>query len=586
MLEAIPIEILAPNDILIWDGTCGTGTILMAALERLRHVVEHTTTEKMGKYLASVIRGNDRQGLQVDSTRLALDYTLGRLQGESWQITSYDITQIKPDKLLGNRRPTVIVSNPPFEGLKKQGEYAARVLNAYLDLLEPGSLISVIIPRSLRGAAGTKEKTLRARLHEALEIFEVIELPVNAFPGAEVEADILAGRVRYAHQKHFGVLAWRTFASDTQEKSNGIQVIGNDDVWRTSDHGLRSPLLAKLESQLASNPFLSTYLGPTKPKFKRRYIQGITPGKAAREGGDILDAPEPATAPYLEGREDMAPFFVRWELNKKWIRYHSPLIQWPRSQHEWLFKSDKLLLSRHKTVGYSWTIRAAVDREGIYPSDQFIVLSPTPDCPFSLEQLSGLYNSALINLWLRESHGGLILLQDRIVSIPLPDWQRNEEPLKRIETISHALSILMKAVATKAAFRTTSLSFEKILQGLNGKINGEYDEFISGASDLASMQRLAAMLFRELDRQVFKAYRLPYELTNGIASYFLHAKDKRPGFGEWSESVVYKPLREEADTPPIFTENDNRRIQHLLEKQSAALLSQEEERELEKLVSF
>jgi hypothetical protein len=586
MLQAIPIEILDPNEMLIWDGTCGTGTILTSALERLRQTVDQNKRRKSEDYLVSAIRGNDLQGLQVDSTRLALDYTLGSLQGRRWQITSHDITQVKPDKLVGSIRPTVIVSNPPFEGLKKQGEYAARVLNVYLDLLNPGSLISVIIPRNLRGAAGSKEKELRSRLRKTLEIFEVIELPVDAFPGAEVEADIIAGRVHYSHQRHFGVLTWRAFASDTREKSNGIQIIANEEAWRTSDHGLRSPLLAKLESHLASNPCLSTYLGPTKPKSKRRYIQGITPGKAAREAGDILDVPDSGASPYLEGRTDMVPFFVPWELNKKWIRYHSHRIQWPRRQHEWLFKSNKLFVSRHKTVGYSWAIRAAVDRERVYPSDQFIVLSPTPECPFSLEQLAGLYNSTLINFWLRESHGGLTLLQDRIASIPLPDWQQNDEPLEWIETISHALPIIMKAIATQADFRTASLSVGETLRGLNGKINNEYDEFISGASNLAGMQRLAAILFRELDRQVFKAYRLPYELTNGIASYFLHAQDSRPGFEEWSGPVVYEPLPEEAGTPPVFTDNDNQRMQYLREKQSAVSLSQEEEHELEKLINL
>jgi hypothetical protein len=127
---------------------------------------------------------------------------------------------------------------------------------------------------------------------------------------------------------------------------------------------------------------------------------------------------------------------------------------------------------------------------------------------------------------------------------------------------------------------------EDVLRGLNGKIYNKYKAFVSDTSDLVSMQRLAAMFFRELDWQVFMAYRLPYELTNGIASYFLNAKSKRPGFEEWSEPVVYRPLQKEAGARLEFTENDNRRMQYLLKKQSIVSLSPEEEHELEKLLSL
>jgi hypothetical protein len=586
MLQAIPIEVLEPENVLIWDGTCGTGTILTAALERFQQMIDPDKKQLLEDRLVSAIRGNDLQGLQVDSTRLALDHTLGKLQGQRWQITSLNITEMNPDEFAGIHQPTAIVSNPPFEGVKKQGEYAARVLNVYLDLLEPGALISVIIPRSLRSTAGSNEKALRARLHEKLEIFEVIELPVDAFPGAQVEADIVAGRIHYKHQRHFGVLTWRSLQSNGQRQSEEAQIIANSEVWRSYDHGLRSPLLAKLESKLAPNHRLSKYLGLAKPLSGKRFTQGIIPGKGARDAGDILDTKGPGAVRYIEGRTGMAPFYIPWDLNKKWLRYSSPRLHRKRPEHEWLFKSDKLFVSRHKTVGHSWAIRAAVDREGSYPSDQFIVLSPNVDCPFSLEQLAGLYNSSLINYWLRESHGGLTLRQERIIAIPLPDWQHNKKPLKQIEVISQALAMIMKAVATHTDSRGVLTSMDDLLPGLDSNINGEYRKIAAGDPNSIDLKKFASFLIRELDREVYKAYNLSYELANGIASYFLNSKSKRPGFEQWPESVVYQPLPEKMETQVTATETENRRMQHLLEKQYEASLSRKEEGELNKLIEL
>jgi hypothetical protein len=127
-------------------------------------------------------------------------------------------------------------------------------------------------------------------------------------------------------------------------------------------------LALHLRDAFASLPRLESHVPET------RRTQGIIPGKLGEP--DVLDAPEDDAEPYLAGWEDMAPFFLPWQLHARWIRYSSRRLWRARRDYEWLFRSTKVLVTRQTTWDRLWRVRAAVDHGGLFPSHAFIAIAP------------------------------------------------------------------------------------------------------------------------------------------------------------------------------------------------------------------
>ena len=133
MLKTLPIETIPNEQRLVWDGTCGTGSLLVASLERFRTAGLAGNEGEFRLHAPQLLAGNDQQLLPSELTRLALDLTLS--EPAKWQVTATPVEQIDA-KAIG-RRPSVIVGNLPFEGGGRREERAISILNHYLQLLCP-----------------------------------------------------------------------------------------------------------------------------------------------------------------------------------------------------------------------------------------------------------------------------------------------------------------------------------------------------------------------------------------------------------------------------------------------------------------
>ena len=105
MAQAIPIEGLNEDEPVVWDGTCGTGTLLVAALDRLRHL--NGDDEVSRQRIAAMISGNDREPLLADLARINLEIAAGDIDGQPWDICNHDV--LEPDANIFPKNPNVIL---------------------------------------------------------------------------------------------------------------------------------------------------------------------------------------------------------------------------------------------------------------------------------------------------------------------------------------------------------------------------------------------------------------------------------------------------------------------------------------------
>jgi len=412
MLEGLPIELLRPKPPVVFDGTCGSGTFLVAAKERLLGIDPTLSVDD----LINSIRGNDIDPSLTDISRIALDLTTGAALGDRWLMTNLDMSGATPPQ--DPARPNVIIGNPPFQAAGKGADLALRIALAYVALLERDGLLGLVLPKSAMNAVGWRP------LREALRggnLIEVWDLPSGAFPGVSAETSVVLVEFGSQAPKRRPAV-WRTL--DQTRTRELIELVAPSSL--TPSGPIEPDLAAKIRGVTAANPRLASTL------LNSQSGQGITPGRKANEAGVVTREPRMGSVPYLAGRRGMRPFFMPWALHPAWIDLGSPLIHRPRPDHAALLKSPKVLVARHAFWGSRWPVIAAVDELGIYPSDQFLAFAPSP--PMSLRLLAGLLNSSFVNCLLSLTSPGYSLRLAEFLAIPLPN-DVSGTAARRIEAI-------------------------------------------------------------------------------------------------------------------------------------------------------
>ncbi len=536
MLETIPIEAIPEDNRLIWDGTCGTGTLLVVSMERLRQL-DHKAFKDPGRLRSSLI-GNDREPLLADLTRIALDTALGKLEVPNWEIHDRDVLEFTPNSF--DQRPSIIVGNPPFEARGPRADLAVRVIDKYIEILQPGGMLAVVLPRTVLGATGRRATELREKLIHNFELFELWELPQGFAPNVSSEAAIICGRKRYPHELQRSAVVWRLFEPHRRTPPL-TDVVSSPDVWLQSKHkAIESPLMLRLRARFKGFWHLSNIVS------RKRVTEGINPGKAGSD--DILVEEERGSRPYLTGRTGMTPFYIPWHERPRWIRYSSPRLQTPRRQYETLFQKRKVLVTRRATGGSPWAVQAAVDEIGLYPGGDFISISPEPS--MSCELIAGLFNSALINCWLRLANPSRDIRVSECTLIPMPKvWPEGAE--QRIETLARELCILQYEVTTR--------------RGAAGH----------------TMHKLEEMTL-DLDEAVYDAYGVPEELRAEVSAYLSRQGKPRPGF---DSPLVKEREIKLPEALEVFTVEHSQKMRMLLEARRQRELTKEELAELDNLIA-
>ena len=524
MMKSLPVETIPSASRRIWDGTCGTGSLLVAGLERLRTAERPADEAEFRMPASRMVGGNDQQSVLTEATRVALDLDFGKPL--EWDLTSMDVKRVDFDNL--SIKPTIVVGNPPFEAHSGKLERAVAILSHYLEQLPTGGLISIIVPKTLLSGGLTGGRGLREDMLDKLEILEIWDLARGTFSGANSDAAVISGRRPGAISAQDRPVLWRFM--DDKSHTPLLDMAETQLHWqRDSERAIVPPLLQRLKRALATG---GSHVPLRRFVPERRRTVGITLGTKARDAGHISSRQEGRRKPYLMGRQEMLPFRLPPREGLEWLRYSS-LLERPRLRHESLFCRQKLFVSRHETRGMAWPLRAAVDYDGIFPSDQFYVLDPEP--PYTLDILAAIFNSSFANCWLRLANPGFTIRLGECMDVPVPA-DPDRSVLEELDRLAGWLGKGRNSLSESAIYR--------------------------------------------VDRLVYDLYGLSKPLRAQIAAYFRWKGDKRPGFND----VTVEGTDVEWPKPDsVYGRRHAKRLEELGEHQDS-LQSEDAEQEVEELL--
>jgi hypothetical protein len=194
LLSRMPIEELPPDNRILADPTCGSGSLLVAGYERLAEATYLSVPrETRHQHLVNSIFGNDNDPVAGDIAKMTL-MLFHPPHKNNWKITEEDAESDQFVKKWMNKikvRPTIIVANPPFGGeggsknhpkkprIRNQRDRSALILENCLDALGEGGLLGIILTETV--LSQKLVKPLRDRLIKECQILEQWDVPIGWF---------------------------------------------------------------------------------------------------------------------------------------------------------------------------------------------------------------------------------------------------------------------------------------------------------------------------------------------------------------------------------------------------------------------
>ncbi|MBN1840967.1 MAG: SAM-dependent DNA methyltransferase [Deltaproteobacteria bacterium] len=194
LLRRMPIEELPPDKRIVGDPTCGSGSLLAAAYERLASATYLRISQKeKHDRLVNSIFGNDRDKFAAEIARMTL-MLFHPPHRNNWRVTHLDAESERFEKrwIKGIEvTPTIIVANPPFgekgggaghPGVRRarnQPDRSALILNHCLDILPEGGLLGIILTETILDQQ--LEKATRHRILRECQILEQWSIPHEWF---------------------------------------------------------------------------------------------------------------------------------------------------------------------------------------------------------------------------------------------------------------------------------------------------------------------------------------------------------------------------------------------------------------------
>ena len=421
ILSRLPVEDIEPSKRVVFDGSSGSGNLLLAAFERLVDLVPRGwSREQRHTYLVERLHGVDVDPFAVQVAGLSL-FFMDLPADDAWDITEADFTGSPAPKLA--LQPTILVGNPPFkesrsfEGARHQ--QATLFLNKYLDILEPGGLLGVILPETFLENSSCREA--RRRLLKECEILELCHLPEGAFPMSKVATVIVLAKKNPPMRNQLSApVRVEKISALRRERENFLDgdrprfsyVVPSTRRWADERH-----------SRVASSPLERNVWDVISADKKLEDValirNGIITGKAQRDGHIDRVKRGPQWRPWLGGTRGLEPYTLKPE-QQEFILYPGDL-QWPRLDLEaaFGFPRSKILVNANRAPGNPWRIYAAIDEFGYFPSQGFHCVIPINES-VSLEELVALLNSSIANAWVDSLNRKRWIGRDALWDLPFP----------------------------------------------------------------------------------------------------------------------------------------------------------------------
>ena len=421
ILNRLPVEDIAPSERVVFDGSSGSGNLLLAAHERIADLLPSGwDRNQRHDYLVQRIHGVDVDQFATQVAGLSL-FFIGFPAGDAWNVRTADFLTSESNNL--PKPPTIVVGNPPFKEVRssegRRLQRASLFLNKYLDLLEPEGLLGVVLPETFLENSSCLDA--RRRLLKECEILELWHLPEGIFPMSSVATVVVLAKKRTGIRSNLGapVRVDRVGAHSRDKKQflNGdpprfSYVVPSTITWTQEP-----------SSFVASSPLERSVWNVIEVPRRLRDValvrNGIIPGKEQRT--DHFDNYKRGTEwrPWLGGTSSFEPYALKPE-NIRYVRYPGDL-QWPRLDLESVFAAPnaKVLVNANRAPGNPWRIYAVIDDVGYFPSQGIHCVMPK-EASVSLEELVAFLNSSVASAWVDSRNRRRWIGEDTIRDMPFP----------------------------------------------------------------------------------------------------------------------------------------------------------------------
>lgn len=427
----LPVEDIRLDDLYLLDGTCGSGSLLVAGHKRIYNLLPVFKSEaEKHNFLSNHILGVDKDNFAAEIAGLSLLHE-SLPSGNSWKIDVRDFVEI--DGYAFSERPSLILANPPYRELRGEShiEKAIPFVRKNLDLLVDKGLMAIILPETFLQKSSCKD--IRKRILEECEMLEIWQLPEGIFEESSSATAILFLRKNVTKPKSFPVRIRRVLNEDKTEFinrgfANFSYLFSNQENWNSAHYDFQ--IVPTIFHELWERLSLLKKLGEVA-----EIRNGITPGPG-REDHFCHDNPPKDWKKWLNGASAIRPFIVDWE-NQRRSRnkpYGNRFVNWPGDLYrpivelKKIFETSnvKIIINARRSPNTRWRLTAAIDEEGYFPSyDLDLIFNIDRDK--SIEEIVAVLNHAVVSAWIDDHIRSRDFDIPRLERIPIPDFDEMQK---------------------------------------------------------------------------------------------------------------------------------------------------------------
>jgi hypothetical protein len=454
LLRRMPIEKLPPDNRILADPTCGSGSLLVAGYERLANAAYLSIPQdERHQRLVSTIFGNDKDEFAVKIARMTL-MLFHPPHKNNWKVTHFDAEKDNFGRKWTKKikvTPTIIVANPPFGGegggasntakprTRNQLDRSALILNHCLDILPEDGLMGIILTETVLDQQLVK--STRHRILQECQILEQWDIPVGWFDDVNRPAIAWVLRKTAPSSNKFYVPS----LSDVPSLGRDAKLHGtiHIDITNPPEHLVPTvfdDILSKIETspnRIEDYYIVMNGFQPLKGKVAQEKSEKAHPWSGNAEG----------TEPYSDLRKSNNGWLELVDANfgeksqrlklRKHLEQNEPMVM--------------LRANRNAPWKYKWSSVALIDmpdnsRKVVVPSASYhATFSKSADKVDKKKDIYALWsilNHPLASLWFHE--------RQRVQTIPTKNYRKFALPANwNIENIQLLASIAKDLVTTK-----------------------------------------------------------------------------------------------------------------------------------------
>lgn len=400
VVETLPIETIAPADRSVFDPACGSGNLLLAAIERLELLMPGGwSANDAHAWLNTHVSGSDVDPVATEIARLSMLVSSLPL-GNNWQIETRNVIENPP-----SIEPTIIVSNPPWRNPKgSRSEAATEFLNRSVESLAPGGLLACVLPGTWLST--TTARAGRRSLADNCELFEVWRLPRDLFEEARYGSAVVFCRKTKEPKRSRHAFRW--VASGAQRRRAFLDDGQTTFSWLAPTpepgHALTSGPLDVLHDRSTAG-LLKDVADVVSGVVQKGEPQAVARGQhlALLRG-----------TPY-------EPYGTTDEMPTVRIASGSDFGAGDRDLSP--FRSPQVLVQAHRNPDTEWRVRPVLDVRGVVPSNAWHAVVGKRETAAEARALLALLASSAASIWVHSHVATKNIPKAAIENLPLPlDW--------------------------------------------------------------------------------------------------------------------------------------------------------------------